>query len=229
MHAKERHLTGGKAAVTIQELFAQNGRVLTFEPEQPIITKGSPGTDIFLVKSGRVALHASSVLGREFVVSIIRPGELFGIIGLTEMGVRSLDAVALHRSRIAVLDIETFKRGVMEDPLAAWDAIQILARSLQKRSAHLEDFATLSFGGRLAKWLLEMAAEQGVSAVTGATFKCEVPQTLIAEMVGVSRESVNRQLRKWQDQQIVTYLAKAVTILDPVRLRRIAEGSEDEG
>jgi CRP/FNR family transcriptional regulator len=174
-----------------------------------------------------VLLQTSSVQGRQFVVDLIKPGQLFGFAAFLGSSAERLDAIALTPSRLAALDPATLEKAIEDNPQFALKLVRYFVKRLQRRTQQVEDLVMLSFSSRLAKWLLGLALDQGVRVEKGATFQCEFSQTLIAMLVGVSRETVSRQLQKWEDRALLTHEGKTFRVLDPVQLQRVADGFPD--
>jgi CRP/FNR family cyclic AMP-dependent transcriptional regulator len=206
----------------IAEFFRNSGRVFEVEAERSIVSMGSI-PNIHLVLSGEVLLHSSSVLGRELVMDVLKPGHLFGLSSL--FGARAhFDVVAWTKCRLAAVEPSVLERAILGQPALAMEFLKHCMAALQRRGKQVEDFALLSFPSRLAKWFLRLAEEQGVDLQKGAAFQCDFSQTLIARMVGVSRETVSRQMQRWEDAGIVAQAGKTIALADPALLQKIAEG-----
>lgn len=212
--------------VELPQIFLRKGRAFDVEAGQPIISRGGGGKDIFIVVSGQVLLHSSSVRGREFVIDVLKPGDLFGVAAWLGMG-HWVDAISLTPCTIAALDVPSAERAIREQPDLALGVIRATVRRLMGRAMQAEDFALLSFAGRLAKLLLKIAEEQGTRIAKGSKFKCQYSQTLMARMVGVSRETVSRQMQKWEENGLLSHSGKTICLLNPAGLRRVAEGHAD--
>jgi len=206
----------------IAEFFRNSGRVFEVEAERSIVAMGSI-PNIHLVLSGQVLLHSSSVLGRELVLDVLKPGHLFGVSSL--FGARAhFDVVAWTKCRLAAVESSVLERAILGQPALAMGLLEHCIAALQRRGKQVEDFALLSFPSRLAKCFLHLAEEQGVNLQKEAAFQCEFSQTLIARMVGVSRETVSRQMQRWEDAGIIAHAGKTISVSDPALLRKIAEG-----
>ena len=68
--------------VELPQLFLRKGRTFNVEAEQPIVSRGGSGKEVFVVVSGQVLLHSSSVRGREFVIDVLKSGDLFGMAAM---------------------------------------------------------------------------------------------------------------------------------------------------
>jgi CRP-like cAMP-binding protein len=208
----------------LTQVFLSRGRMIEVEPGQIIVSRSSRTSDIYLVTSGEVLLQSSSVQGRQFVIDLVRPGELFGFTGVLGWPVDRLDAIAHQRSQIVGMEPAAFERALLEEPAFAHAVVLYFLKRLQRRTRQVEDFAMLSFGSRLARWLLELALTQSAKVEANATFTCDFSQSLIAMMIGVSRETVSRQLQRWEERGILSHSGKTFRVLDPDLLRRIADG-----
>jgi CRP/FNR family cyclic AMP-dependent transcriptional regulator len=209
--------------VELPHLFVAKGRTFTVEAEHPIASRGGSSKEVYAVVSGRVLLHSSSVRGREFVIDVLKASDLFGFAPLLGAGHR-LDAIALTRCSIAALDVASVERAMREQPDLALGMVHVAVRQLLRRTSQAEDFALLSFGGRLAKLLLKVADDQGARLAKGSKFTCEFSQTLMARMVGASRETVSRQMQKWEENGLLSHAGKTICLLNPAGLRRVADG-----
>jgi CRP-like cAMP-binding protein len=206
------------------QAFMNRGRIVEVEADQLIVSRNTRSTDMYMLMSGYVLLQTSSIQGRQFVVDLIKPSQLFGFAAFLGSTAERLDAIALTPCRLAALDPASFEKAIEENPEFAVKLVRYFVKRLQRRTQQVEDLVMLSFSSRLAKWLLGLALEQGVRAEKGATFQCEFSQTLIAMLIGVSRETVSRQLQKWEVRALLTHEAKMFCILDPMHLHRIADG-----
>ena len=132
------------------------GRVVEIDSEHLVLSRNSRSSDIFLVLSGYVLLQSSSPQGRQFVIDVVKPGQLFGFAGLLGLPSERLDAIALTAGKLAALDPAVFEKALRETPEFAIKVVHYLMRRLQRRTQQVEDLVMLSFGSRLAKWLLNL-------------------------------------------------------------------------
>lgn len=209
------------------QIFLREGRTFDVEPDQPLFARGGSRKDVYLLVSGQLLLYSSTVRGREFVIDIVKEGDLFGLASLLADTRHEVDAITLTRCTVAAIDAAILRSLMARDPELAFSIVAQTVRHMLRRTTQAEGFALLGFAGRLAKLLLGMAEDQGVNLVKGCTFKREVSQALMARMIGVSRETVSRQFQRWEDGGLLASAGKVVTLHDPGQLRRIADGSAD--
>jgi CRP-like cAMP-binding protein len=165
------------AAGTVQPV--QRGVVLFDEGAEP--------GEFYLVLSGRVAIAQESDDGRESLLAVLGPGELFGEMGFLDGFNRSAQARALEESRVLMVPYAELRRLYENTPSALWSAVQLLARRLRTTDRALSDTVFLDVMGRTAKRLLDMAGDRD-------EFEMPLTQEELASMVGASRERVNKAI-----------------------------------
>ncbi|MFO0988436.1 MAG: Crp/Fnr family transcriptional regulator [Alphaproteobacteria bacterium] len=213
----------GLAEAAIDELVARS-RIERCRRGKTIFRRASPGTAMMAVLRGSVKICTVSRNGKEAVLNVIGPGQVFGEIAVLDGGPRTADAVALVESDILVLDRRDFVPVVRAHPDLAQRLLEVLCGRLRKTSEQLEDAFFLDMPGRMAKALL--AARTGDGA--GGAALVQLTQRELGEMIGTARESVNKLLHSWQEQGIVALRRGAIAVRKPDALKRLAEG-EAEG
>jgi CRP/FNR family transcriptional regulator, cyclic AMP receptor protein len=143
--------------------------------------------ELFIVRAGRIAIANTSPDGRESVVALMEPGDLFGEMPLFDGDGRSAQARALEAAEVVAVPYAPIRAVLEERPQLLWGVLALLVRRLRATDAALADSVFLDVTGRTAKRLLELAA--------GADeFVLPVTQEELAGMVGASRERVNKAL-----------------------------------
>ena len=209
----------GLADDAIDELVARS-RIERCRRGKTIFRRASPGTAMMAVLRGSVKICTVSRNGKEAVLNVIGPGQVFGEIAVLDGGPRTADVVALEESEILVLDRRDFMPVVRAHPDLAQRLLEVLCGRLRKTSEQLEDAFFLDMPGRLAKALL--GARIGESA--GGPVQVNLTQRELGEMIGTARESVNKLLHSWQAQGIVALRRGAIAIRKPEALKQLAEG-----
>jgi CRP/FNR family transcriptional regulator, cyclic AMP receptor protein len=185
-----------------------------------LFAKGDPGSSLYAVISGTVKMSISSPDGRSAILNIIEPGEIFGEIALLDNGARSADAIANSNCELFVIDRREFIPFVKEQPALAMKFIELLCERLRSTSDQVEQIILQNLPGRLASALLRLA-EKHKPAQPGRTIA--ITQQEISEMVGMTRESINKQLRAWATRDWVRLEHGAIVVLNPDQLRGLAE------
>jgi CRP-like cAMP-binding protein len=193
-----------------------------------ICSKGDPGNSLYAVISGTVKISTSSADGRSAIFNLIGPGEIFGEVALLDGLARTADATANTNCEIYVIDRREFIPFVKSQPALAMKFIELLCTRLRWTSDQVELVILQNLPGRLASALIRLT-EKHKLAPGGRTIA--VTQQEISEMVGMTRESINKQLRAWAARNWVRLEHGAIVVLNAEMLRELAEagsGSEDE-
>jgi CRP/FNR family transcriptional regulator, cyclic AMP receptor protein len=155
-----------------------------------LFTEGSTPTELFVVRSGRVAIANRSIDGRESVVALMEPGAAFGEMGLFLGEGRTAEARALEVSEVVAIPYDGVRRVYEDRPELLWGVVALLSGRIRDMDGALADAVFLDVTGRTAKRLLEMAGESD-------EFTMPVTQEELAGMVGASRERVNKALAQF--------------------------------
>ncbi len=190
-----------------------------------IVAKGDPGSSLFAIWQGTVKISAPSVDGRDAVFNLIGKGDIFGEIALLDGRPRTADAVAITDCELFVIERRDFLPLVREEPEIALKLIEILCSRLRHTTEQAENLMFLHLPGRLAKALLRLS----VGDERASERKVAVTQKDLGNIIGMSRESTNRQLRIWEEQNWVRLERGEIVILSPKALERIAESDAEGG
>ena len=186
-----------------------------------LFRKGDSGSSLYAVCSGSVKIAVPSEQGKDAVFNVITPGEIFGEIALLDGGERTADAVALQDSEFMIIERRNFIPLVRSHPDLALKLIEVLCSRLRRTSEQVEDVVFLGLSARLAKALLRLNERSPASARA----KIPITQREISQLIGMSRESTNKQLREWEERKWLKLERGGFVILNPSALARLV--SED--
>jgi CRP-like cAMP-binding protein len=189
-----------------------------------IFAKGDPGTGLMGVLAGTVKVSVASAEGKDIVLNLFHEGEVFGEIALLDGRPRTADATAMSDCELVVIERRDFVPFLSDHPDVMLKFIEILCSRLRRTSEQVQDITFLNLPTRLAKTLLQLTAVEDGSA---ARRKAAVTQREISQMIGISRESTNKQLRAWAKRGWIRLERGGVNVVAPDKLAAIAiEGSE---
>lgn len=192
-----------------------------------IFSKGDPGTSLFAVISGTVKISISSPDGRNAILNLIEAGGIFGEIAVLDKMPRTADATANSNCELFIIDRREFIPFVQAQPALAMKLIELLCGRLRWTSDQVEQIILQDLPGRLAGALLRLA-EKHAPEPQGRVIA--ITQQEISEMVGMTRESINKQLRAWASRGWVRLEHGAIVVLKPDELQTLVDaGSKDEG
>ena len=199
------------------------GRERRVDDGQVLFRKGEPGSSMMAVLRGRVRIGAYSEDGREVILNIIEPGGVVGELALLDGRERSADATAMGDGALLVIERRDFLPFLERNPRIALRLLEVLCERVRRTSAMVEDIVFLNLPGRLSRLLLKLAELHGKDAAEGGRrIDLKLSQRDLGNLVAASRESVNKQLRAWQDEGLIAFERGTVTLRAPERLEELA-------
>ncbi len=197
-----------------------------YQTGEAVFMKGDAGSSMMAVLSGRIRICAYSAAGREVVLNVIGPGEVFGEIAMIDGGERTADAFAMEPTELLVLSRRDFMPFLERNPQVCVKLLEIMCRRLRWTSEQLEDVNFLDLRSRLAKRLLYLTDHHGEPEPAGGNIGVRISQHMLASMIGTSREAVNKQLRFWEEEGVIDVRRGSITVLKRERLQRVvADGA----
>ena len=179
---------------------------------QVIFREGDEASELYVVRSGRIAIAMQSPDGRESLVALMEAGDLFGEMALFDEEPRSAQARALEPSELLSVPFAPIRAMFRERPELLWEVVALLARRLRTTDAALADSVFLDVTGRTAKRLLELAGDAD-------EFTLPITQEELAGLVGASRVRVNQALAFYKRRGTVSVDSHLhITVHDPAAL-----------
>jgi CRP/FNR family transcriptional regulator, cyclic AMP receptor protein len=205
-------------------------QVRGYANREVVVTQGEPAQALFGIVHGRLKVVACGPDGRDTVLGIMSDGEIFGEVALLDGGLRSATCTALEPCELLVIDREPFMELLDGSPSIAVKLLHVLAQRLRRLSQRSEDAAFLDVPSRLARSLLDLAARFGERQRTpssGIFITLRLSQQELGDLVGATRESVNKHLSDWTRQGILKLHDGRMVIADIESVRRLARVVED--
>lgn len=184
-----------------------------------IFSRGDPGSSLFALCAGTVRISAPSSGGKDALFNIIGKGAIFGEVAALDGLPRTADATAITDCELMVIERRDFISLIHERPELALKLIEVLCGRLRHTTEQLEDVMFLDLPGRLAKTLLQLAEQ---STLSPHRTRISLTQRNLSEIIGMSRESTNKQLRMWEKQKWIQLERGRIVIVAPDALERIA-------
>ena len=137
---------------------------------------------------------------------------------------RTADATAMTDCELMMIERRDFLDLVRSQPEIALKLMEVLCARLRHTSEQVEDVLFLDLPGRLAKILLQLTEK----AQPSQAHRVAITQREIGQMIGMSRESTNKQLRDWEDRHWVRLERGGVVVLEPDALAAIARARSED-
>jgi CRP/FNR family cyclic AMP-dependent transcriptional regulator len=197
-----------------------------FSNDQVIFQKGETGSSMMLVLEGRVRISTCTPDGKEILFNVIGPGDVFGEIALLDGKERSANATADGECTLLIIRRRDFipllEQTIGQHPHVAIQLLDVLCRKLRDTSEIVEAVGLLSIPVRLARALIRMAESVGVKVPEGLRVDLTLSQREMGNLIGATRESVNKQLRAWEVDGLLALSQKRIVILQEKALKDIA-------
>ncbi|MFM8192936.1 MAG: Crp/Fnr family transcriptional regulator [Actinomycetota bacterium] len=185
---------------------------------QSLFKEGDDGDHLFVVSSGKVKLGTKSVDGRENLLMILGPGDMFGELSLFDSGPRTATATAVTDSKLLALGQDKVIPWVKEHPEVSLQLLARLASRLRRTNEVVGDLVFSDVPGRVAKALIDLGVKFGDKRNEGLFVNHDLTQEELAQLVGASRETVNKALADFAQRGWLRLEARSVMILDYERL-----------
>lgn len=187
--------------------------------QNSVLRAGSAGDDLVVLLSGRVKLVAFGSERREVVLAIRGPGELIGEMAALGQQRRTATAIALDDAEVGFMTAEEFRAYLGSHPAAALILIRMLVRRLSEATREVVDMATQDSVGRVAKRLLDLAADHGTATTNGTRIDLSLTQDDLASWTGATRETVSRAMRLMRRLGWISTGNRSITVLDAAAMR----------
>jgi CRP-like cAMP-binding protein len=187
-----------------------------------LFDEGDPGDRLYVITAGKIKLGRTAPDGRENLLAILGRGEMFGELSLFDPGPRTAGASAVTDATLLELGHDDLEPWLTGRPEVATHLLAALARRLRRTNEAMADLIFSDVPGRVAKALLNLATRFGVQGEDGLHVTHDLTQEELAQLVGASRETVNKALADFAARGWLRLEARAVVLLDVERLTRRA-------
>lgn len=211
----------GFAAMESEQI-AQVAHWRRYRRGEVVFHQGDPGDSLHVIATGRMKVVFSADSGKEAVLAVLGPGDVFGEMALLDGGVRSATVVALEPVRTAMIGRQDFFGLLRRRPALAESLLRMLAGTVRRANADVGDLIFLDLHARVAKRLLELSDEHGWQTPGGVAIQLRLTQEDLAAMTGATRASVNKVLGTYESQGFIARRGRQIFLLDTVSLRRRA-------
>ncbi len=202
---------------------ASHAQLRTLRDGELLYARGDEANGLFGVVSGGVRISATSAEGKEATVTLIGPGEWLGEISIFDGLPRISDAFAAGATELVFIPRAAFQQLLARRPELYEPFVKILCQKLRLSLAFLADMVFLPLSGRLARRLLDLARDYGEDSEHGRRITLRLPQDELGRMMGVSRQSISKELKAWEAKGLIRIAYGEITLCDEDGLRQLLE------
>lgn len=187
-----------------------------------VFIEGDRAEYVYVVLSGKVKLIKHAHDGRERLVELLGPSDHFGEVAVLDSTPRSTTAMVVTDARLARLSKTALHGWIARHPQLATQLLRLVAHRLRRTHTNLSNLVFIDTSGRVARALLHLAQRFGVRYHDEVHIEHDLSQTELAQLVGSSRETVNKVLSRYAARGWVRLELKSIVILDHDQLVRRA-------
>ena len=187
-----------------------------------IYAEGDRAECLYILIEGKVKISRRAPDGRQRMLGIMGPADMFGAVSMFDSGARTADASTITDVRAVSMDRVSWRVLMTGHPEIAEQLLRVLARRLRLTDNTVAALISADGPGRLAKQLLQFAQRFGSHEDNGLRVTHDLTQEELAHLIGASRETVNKALSNFTNRGWLRVDGRSVVIFEPERLARRA-------
>jgi CRP/FNR family cyclic AMP-dependent transcriptional regulator len=188
---------------------------------QFIVREGDPGDTFFILVKGSVSVCRIAPDGRETILSILKEGDFFGEMSMFDSSLRSASIKTLTEVEVGAIRQADFLTLLDRNPRIGRSLVIALSERLRAANALIAATTSQDIRARLASLLLNLGDQVGERVDNGTRITLRLTNQEMANMIGTTRETVNRTLNRFWDDKLVDMRTAHVVIVEPDRLRAL--------
>jgi CRP-like cAMP-binding protein len=181
-----------------------------YAKDDVIFHADEPGDVFCVIREGKVKITMNSPEGKEIILTMMGPGEFFGEMALLDDAPRSATVVALEPLEVVTIWRTDFLQILQDNFSITRKLLSELSKRVRRMSLRIESLATMDVYGRLARFFLDLAQQQGKVLDNGYVAVTRPTHQAIANMIGTSRETVSRLIHELMRQDLLLSEGKTV-------------------
>lgn len=186
-----------------------------------IVAEDEPARGFYILRSGKARIYRAATKGREQTLRMVVPGDTFGEVPVFDEGPSPSTVEAMEPSEVLLVPSAAFRAVVAANPAAAAYLLRHFARRLRSFTDLIQQISTQTVQSRLARYLYQLAREEGISTPEGIVVPREITQQDLASLLGSVREVISRSLHLMAEDGIVEVRRSDILIRDIQALERL--------
>ncbi|GHD94173.1 Crp/Fnr family transcriptional regulator [Streptomyces naganishii JCM 4654] len=202
------------------------GNELAYAPRVVLIHQSKPSAHVLFIVQGWTKVTAAAANGYEALLALRGPGDVVGESAALTGRTRSATVTALEHVRTVAVQRERFTEFLARSPAVSFALLGLTSDRTRAADRRRLEFASMTVRERFAALLLDLARTHGRRTPEGVELSVPLSKQELAGSVGASREAVQRLLKGLRERGVVTTGRRALVIVRPDVLRRIARAEE---
>ncbi len=191
---------------------------VSYAASESIYMAGTAAKHLYLLRDGHVKLFKTTANGKDQIIRVVRPGEIFGFDGLVDI-LYNHSAVPLKHATVCRISVERLRALGKHRPEVERVIMVRCIKELQHADERLLELGAKKSAERLASFLISWCKKTPASKWTPLILS----RLEIAQLLGLTIETVSRLFAQWKRDEVVEEKNQAIRILDQPRLKAVAE------
>ena len=207
-----------------EEMESMNEMVVDNEvkKKQPIYLAGDSSENLYFLKRGRVKITRLDESGKEFTLTLLEPGEIFGEMGLFDDSPRETSAVALEDSIICMMKRQDFEKYSRSKPELSFKLNKLMGFRRRQIENRIDELLFRDVPSRLARLLLRLLDQHKRETKHGDRINIKLSQQELANLIGATREMTSSVLNQYKKDGIIDIQHKFIYVKDQKQLEKMA-------
>lgn len=204
-----------------EELFLleENVLVVNYKKGENMCKQGTLASHIMYICNGLVKVYMENDIG-SLILKVLPAGNLIGLSALLDgSNIFRYSTYAYQDTTVRMIDIRVFKQLILKNPAFANEVVNLLCENLIQTQVRFFSYTQKQSYGRMADTLICLACNIFKQDI----FDLHLSRKELAELTGMSSESVIRILSKFKSDKLIEVNGKTFSILDRDKLQKISD------
>lgn len=195
----------------------------TYKKNETVFQEDEPGEGFHYVKSGKIKITKLSQDGREHIINILGPSEVFAEVLLFNKGPYPATAIAVEESSVGIIRNSELEKIILHHPHVAINIIQVMSKKLLFAQQKIKSLAFSDSHAKVAQTIEILARRYGRKTSRGLEIDVDITRQDIANLAGTTRETASRVLSALKREKVLDGDERRIFILDINGLRQYYE------
>lgn len=191
----------------------------TYSKREYIFMEGEPREAVYFIQTGTVKIFKVDVNGNEQIINILQKGEMFPHIGFFDTTPYPATAEIIEHVELYAIRIEDFDNLLIEQPSITLKVMKIMGQKIYMLQQRIQELISQDVRHRIIHSVVRLAGEVGKKKENGIRIEMPITNRDFANMVGSSRETINRIFAHLKKEQLLETDRHGILIYDLDRLK----------